>query len=139
MRLEEIARTQVFLKVAILTCIAGLLAALVTGGNPIAFRVVLVGCIVTIIGSGWMLVAVRDPEFTPIAIAVPACVIAIGAFGGVYYWGVGSPVAAMITYGIYFFSLGSHVKITTAIFTLVAASRPELRNALAQWFSDLRN
>ncbi len=121
MRFEEIARTQIFLKVAIVTCVAGVLAALVTEGDPIAFRVVMAGCVVTIIGSLWMLHSVRDPDFSPLAVAMPACVIAIGAFGGVYYWGVGSPVAAMITYGIYFFSLGSHVKITTAIFILVAA------------------
>jgi serine/threonine-protein kinase len=121
MRFEEIARTQIFLKVAIVTCVAGVLAALVTEGDPIAFRVVMAGCVVTIIGSLWMLYTVRDPDFPPLAVALPACVIAIGSFGGVYYWGVGSPVAAMITYGIYFFSLGSHVKITTAIFTLVAA------------------
>jgi eukaryotic-like serine/threonine-protein kinase len=120
MRFEEIARTQIFLKVAIVTCVAGVVAAMVTGGDPIAFRVVMAGCVVTIIGSIWMMWSVRDPDFSPLAVALPACVIGIGAFGGVYYWGFGSPVAAMITYGIYFFSLGSHVKITTALFMLVA-------------------
>ena len=43
-----------------------------------------------------MLVVVRDPDFTALELGLPACVIGIGAFGGVYYWGVGSPVAAMI-------------------------------------------
>ena len=38
----------------------------------------------------------------------PALVIAFGSFGGVYYWGARSPVAAMIVYGIYFFSLGAN-------------------------------
>ncbi|HEY5944720.1 MAG TPA: serine/threonine-protein kinase [Kofleriaceae bacterium] len=121
MRFEEIARTQIFLKVVMVTCVAGVMAAMVTGGDPIAFRVVMVGCVLTILGSLWMLYSVRNPDFTPLAVALPACVIAIGSFGGVYYWGVASPVAAMITYGIYFFSLGSHVKITTAIFILVAS------------------
>jgi serine/threonine-protein kinase len=121
MRFEEIARTQIFLKVAIVTCVAGVIAALMTGGNPIAFRVVMGGCIVTIVGCLWMLHAVKNPDFTPLAVALPACVVAFGAMGGLYYWGVASPVAAMIAYGIYFFSLGSHVKITTAIYILVAA------------------
>ncbi|HEY5928068.1 MAG TPA: serine/threonine-protein kinase [Kofleriaceae bacterium] len=121
MRFEEIARTQIFLKVAIVTCVAGVVAALITGGDPIAFRVVMAGCVVTILGSIWMLASMRDPEFSPIAVALPASVIAVGAMGGVYYWGVGSPVAAMLTYGIYFFSLGSHVKITTAMYILVAS------------------
>ena len=120
MRFEEIARTQIFLKVAIVTCVAGLIAALVTGGDPIAFRAVMGGCIITIIGSVWMLVVVRDPDFTALELGLPECVIGIGAFGGVYYWGVGSPVAAMITYGIYFFSLGSHPRMTTLMYILVA-------------------
>jgi serine/threonine-protein kinase len=121
MRFEEIARTQIFLKVAIVTCVAGMVAAMVTGGDPIAFRVVMGGCVLTILGSIWMLYSVREPDFSPMAVALPACVIGIGAFGGVYYWGFGSPVAAMITYGIYFFSLGSHVRITTALFIVVAS------------------
>jgi eukaryotic-like serine/threonine-protein kinase len=121
MRFEEIARTQIFLKVAIVTCVAGVIAAMATGGDPIAFRVVMAGCVVTILGSIWMLYSVRDPDFSPLAVALPACVIGVGAFGGVYYWGVGSPVAAMITYGIYFFALGSHVRITAILYILVAA------------------
>jgi serine/threonine-protein kinase len=121
MRLDEIARTQIFLKVAIMTSVAGVIAALVTGGDPVAFRVVMAGCITTIVGCGWMMWATRDAGFTPVAVALPAAVIGVGAMGGVYYWGVASPVAAMITYGIYFFSLGSHVKITTAMYILVAS------------------
>ena len=39
MRLEEIARTQIFLKVAIITSIAGVIAAFFTGGDAVAFNV----------------------------------------------------------------------------------------------------
>src|SRR5690606_31431827 len=84
MRLEEIARTQIFLKVAIVTCVAGVLAALITGGDPVAFNVVMAGCIVTVGGALWMYTVVRDPNFSPLAIALPAFVIGVGAFGGVY-------------------------------------------------------
>jgi len=121
MRLEEIARTQIFLKVAILTSFAGLLAALITGGNPIAFRVIMASCILTTIGSLWMLACVRDPAtYAPRMVVAPALVVAFGAFGGVYYWGAASPVAALITYGIYFFSLGSARQITAALYAVVA-------------------
>ncbi|CAN5178208.1 hypothetical protein BH11MYX1_BH11MYX1_04420 [soil metagenome] len=121
MRLEEIGRAQVFVKVALLTCIAGLVAAFVTSGDPIALRVVIVGCVVTAIGTGWMLTIVRDPaKYSARAIFTPALLIGFAAFGGVYYWGVASPVAAMITYGIYFFSLGSNAAIVTAIYGLVS-------------------
>jgi len=121
MRLEEIARTRIFLQVAILTTVAGVVASLFTGGDPIGFRALLAGGVLTTLGSLWMLRTVRNPDFPPLAVALSACTIALGAFGGVYYWGVGSPIAAMITYGIYFFSLGSHVRITTAIYALIAA------------------
>jgi eukaryotic-like serine/threonine-protein kinase len=121
MRLEELARTQIFLKVAMLTSLAGVLVALATGGDPIAFRVVMVGCIVTMTGSLWMFAKVRDPaKFSYRAVYAPALVIAFGAFGGVYYWGPASPVAAMITYGIYFFSLSANARITTAMYIVVS-------------------
>jgi serine/threonine-protein kinase len=121
MRLEEIARTQIFLKVAIITSVAGVLVAFVTAGDPIGFRVVMTGCIVTSLGALWMLRNVSDPAlYSPRKILPPALVIAFGAFGGVYYWGVGSPVAAMLTYGIYFFSLGANARLTTAMYILVS-------------------
>ena len=48
-------------------------------------------------GSGWMLSVVRRPEtYTARRILGPAIVISFAAFGGVYYWGVGSPVAAIV-------------------------------------------
>ena len=122
MRLEELARTAIFLKVAIFTCFGGAGVALATGGDPIAFRVVMAGCLVTALGCLWMLTIIRDPaKYTPVRSIPPMLVIAFGAFGGVYYWGVASPVAAMITYGIYFFSLGSSARLTIAMYLFVAA------------------
>jgi eukaryotic-like serine/threonine-protein kinase len=126
MRLEEVARTQIFLKVAIVTCFAGVIAALMTHADPVGFRVVMAGCIVTIVGAIWMLNAVKDPSWTSVSVAIPACVIAVGAMGGLYYWGVGSPVAAMIAYGIYFFSLGSHLMLTAMMYIFVACMHGSL-------------
>jgi eukaryotic-like serine/threonine-protein kinase len=121
MRLEEIQRTRVFLKVAIATGLAAVIAAMVANGDPIAFRVVLAGCLTTTAGAVWMLLLLRDPDrYSARTILPAALVIALGSFGGVYYWGVGSPVAAMFVYGIYFFSLGANARITTAMYILIA-------------------
>jgi len=121
MRLEEITRTRVFVKVVIVTNLAALIAASATGGDPIAFRVVVIGCILSTLGAGWMLRVTSDPAtYSARRILPPALVIAFGAFSGVYYWGCASPVAAMIVYGIYFFSLGANVRLTTAMYVLVA-------------------
>jgi serine/threonine-protein kinase len=121
LRLDEIARTRVFLKVAIVTCVAGAIAALVTGGDPIALKVVLTTCAVVSLGALWMLHVARDPQsYAAIRLLAPGILIALGAFGGVYYWGTASPTAAMIAFGIYFFSLGANAAITTACYVLVA-------------------
>jgi serine/threonine-protein kinase len=121
MRLDEIARTRVFLKVALFTSVAGAIAAMVTSGDPIAFWVVIGGCIVTAVGAAMMLAVTADPSrYSPRTILPSALVIAVGAFAGVYYWGVASPVAAMIVFGIYFFSLGADARITTSMYALVA-------------------
>ncbi len=121
MRQDEIARTRIFLKIAIATCFAGVLVAIITGGDPVAFKVVCASCVVTSVGSGWMLWLARDAAtYTPRRALIPALLIAFGSFGGVYYWGTASPVAAMLTYGIYFFSLGVNARIVTAMYVLVA-------------------
>jgi serine/threonine-protein kinase len=123
MKHEEIARTQVFLRAAIATSIAAVVIAVLTGGDPVAFRLVIAGCITTTAGASWMLWVTRDPQrYSQRSILVPALVIAIGSFGGVYYWGVGSPVAAMIVYGIYFFALGANGRLVTAMYILVAVT-----------------
>jgi len=121
MRQDEVTRTRIFLKVAIATCFAGVIVALITGGDPIAFRIICASCVVNVFGAVWLLHLARDVQtYTPRKALVPAMLIAFGAFGGVYYWGVASPVAAMLTYGIYFFSLGINARIVTSMYVLVA-------------------
>jgi serine/threonine-protein kinase len=122
LKLDELARTRIFLKIALLTCVAGATVSVVTSGDPIAFRVVIAGCVITAIGAMWMLYTISDAaRFSPRRVVLPACVIAVGSFGGVYYWGCASPVAAMIVYGIYFFSLGANARLTTAMYIAVAS------------------
>jgi serine/threonine-protein kinase len=131
MRLEELSRSEIFLKLAILTAIMGLFVALLTHGDPVAFRLLAGGCGVTTLGAIWMLRLVATPEaYSARAILPPALVIALGSFGGVYYWGVASPVAAMITYGIYFFSLGSLAGIIGGMYALVAVVHAALGFAI---------
>jgi eukaryotic-like serine/threonine-protein kinase len=120
MRMEEIARAQVFLRIVVVTSIAGLIAALATRGDRVAELVQLSGCMLTLAGALWMWHAVDPARYSAKEMVGPALVISFGAFGGVYYWGCASPVAAMITYGIYFFSLGANTLLTTSMYVLVA-------------------
>jgi eukaryotic-like serine/threonine-protein kinase len=131
MRLEELSRSEIFLRIAIVTAVAGLIVAMLTDGDPIAFRLLALGCGVNVLGAIWMLRIVRRPTtYSGRKILPPALVIALGAFGGVYYWGVASPVAAMITYGIYFFSLGSLAGVIGGMYLLVAVVHAALGFAI---------
>ena len=139
LRLEELSRSEIFLKVAIVTALMGLFVAMLTHGDPVAFRLLAGGVGVTILGALWMLRIVRSPErYTPRTVLPSALVIALGSFGGVYYWGVASPVAAMITYGIYFFSLGSLRDIISGMYALVAIVHGALGYAIIAGLIDDR-
>ena len=64
---------------------------------------------------------IRDPAtYDPRRLLTPALPIVFGSMSGVYYWGAGSPVAAMLVYGIYFFSLGVDRRVPTSMYALVA-------------------
>ena len=121
MRLDELARTRVFLKVAILLCVGGTIVALSTGGDAIAQRVVVIGSLLGAVGAVWVLGLTRnEASYDQKRVVVPALLIVAGSMSGVYYWGAASPVAAMLVYGIYFFSLGSSREVTGAMYLLVA-------------------
>ena len=131
MRFDEIARTRVFVRVVLGVTLAGLVGAFATNGDPVALRFVILGCVLTGIGSVWGLRVTSDPlHYTPRAVLPPGLCIALGAFGGVYYWGCASPVAAMIAYGIYFFSLSAHARLTLGLYLLVAVLHALLCGAI---------
>ncbi|HEU0033976.1 MAG TPA: serine/threonine-protein kinase [Kofleriaceae bacterium] len=121
MRLDEIQRTRVFLKVAIATCVAAITVVAITGHDASGMAIIVSGCTIVTIGAVWILALMRQPDnYVPRRILPGVLLIALGAMGGVFYWGAASPVAAMVVYGIYFFSLGANARITTAMYVLVA-------------------
>ncbi|HEX8114264.1 MAG TPA: serine/threonine-protein kinase [Kofleriaceae bacterium] len=123
MKLDEVARTRVFLQVVFALCAGGIIVALSTAGDHVAKVVVLVGSVGSAVGAAVVLGLTRDPtRYEPSRLFVPALLIVFGSMSGVYYWGAGSPVAAMLVYGIYFFSLGADRRVTTAMYALVAAT-----------------
>jgi len=121
MRLDEIERSRVFLKVVLAICFGGIVVAFTASGDPVARRVVLLGTLSSLVGAAWILVITRDPaKYELRRIIAPGMLIISGSMAGVYYWGTASPVAAMIVYGIYFFSLASSARITTGVYLLIA-------------------
>ena len=131
MRLDEIARTRVFLKVVIALCLGGVLVAFLSSGDAIARRVVLVGTVIAVGGALGLLSVTRDAARYDANKLLPyGTAIVIGSMSGVYYWGTASPVAAMIVYGIYFFSLGSNGRVIAGMYALVAVGHGALGLAI---------
>ena len=121
MKVDEIERTRVFLKVAFLISVGGAIIALITSGDVIAQRVVTIGSAFGAVGAVWILLHLRHADdYEQRRIILPGLCLVIGAMSGVYYWGAGSPVAAMLVYGIYFFSLGSSRNVTLGMYLTVA-------------------
>ena len=112
MKFEEIERMRVFLLMSVLLSIGAAGSVALLDGDPFAFRVVIAGCILVCVGAGLLYNIIRDPaRYTLGKISFAATIVAISAYGGVYYWGLASPAVAMILYGIYFFSLGLDVRV----------------------------
>ncbi len=127
MKLDEVARTRVFLKVCLVTCASGIAIALLSGGDPVARNIVIIGSLGASLGALWMLWLTRTPElYTGSSLMLPGLAIIFGSMAGVYYWGVASPVAALLVYGIYFFSLGSNRRVTFAMYLIVAVAHAVL-------------
>jgi eukaryotic-like serine/threonine-protein kinase len=122
MKFDEVARTRIFLKVVLAITAGGIIVALSTGGDPVAKVVVVVGSAMAALGTLVILAITRDPAgYDQKKLVLPALPIVFGSMSGVYYWGTGSPVAAMLVYGIYFFSLGANRSVTRAMYALVAS------------------
>ncbi len=127
MRFDELERTRIFLKVIFAVCVGGIIVALTAQGDPVARNVVLVGTGGALVGIGWMLLVTRNAAtWDNKKFLFPALAIVFGSMAGVYYWGTASPVAAMLVYGIYFFSLSSNVRLTTSIYLLIAITHGAL-------------
>jgi serine/threonine-protein kinase len=123
MKIDELARTRVFLKVVFALTGGGIIVVLSTGGDHLAKLVVIAGSIAAALAAALTFAITRDPAtYDPRKLLIPALPIVFGSMSGVYYWGAGSPVAAMLLYGIYFFSLGADRRVPTAMYALVAVS-----------------
>jgi tRNA A-37 threonylcarbamoyl transferase component Bud32 len=127
MKFDEIARTRVFLRFVFALCAGGVIVALSTGGDEVAKVVVLVGSVAAALGGVVAYLMIRDPAtYDSAKLIFPALPIVFGSMSGVYYWGVGSPVAAMLVYGVYFFSLRADRRAPTTMYALVAATHAVL-------------
>ena len=123
MRLEEIERSRVFIKVALVITVVGIITAATSPGDSVARIVVVVASLASAAGQLRALQILANPAtYNPRRLLVPIQLIAIGAMAGIYYWGTVSPVTGMLVYGIYFFSLSADRFTTTFAYAFVAGT-----------------
>ncbi len=119
MRAEEVERTRAFSKLAIAIGVGAMAAVSMAGGHPLAKAVFAATVAVMVAAVGWLLLQLRDPQrFTPSRVVLPGIAGFIAVLGGVLYWGVASPAAAVMLFGIYFFSLGQDLRGTLTMYVV---------------------
>jgi serine/threonine-protein kinase len=138
LRLEEVERTRVFLKVSIAIVVAAVAAVYTAGGDTTAQLVVTGGCVLVFATALWLLAVIKDvAHYSQERITLGSAIIAFGAFGGVYYWGIVSPATALILFGIYFFSFGGSKRATLGIYLLCASLHAAMALAIGMgWMED---
>jgi serine/threonine-protein kinase len=121
MRRDELERSRVFVKVALVITLSGIVVALSTSGDAVARAVVLAGSTISGAACVWLLAMMRDAAtYHPRKLLVPALGLVLGAMSGVYYWGTASPITGLCVFGIYFFGLSSDLRSTAIIYAAIA-------------------
>ncbi len=121
MRQEEVARTHMFVKIALAIVAAIAVALPFLSGDPTAKTVVAVALVPAALASIWLLVKTRDPTaYRTVDATIVAAAQCGAAYAGVFYWGIFSPAPAIILLGIYFFSLGGSRQATLFIYLVCA-------------------
>jgi serine/threonine-protein kinase len=91
------------------------------GGDPTAKAVAFGALASMMVAVGWLIVTTRDPaRFSPTKVTVAAVPGFLAALAAVNYWGVVSPAAAVLLFGIYFFALGSSTRAIVGLYLLAA-------------------
>jgi serine/threonine-protein kinase len=118
---EEIARTRTFAKMALLVAAVLSVALAAAGGHPTA-KAALFGALASMcVSVGWLLVVSRDPaRFSQTKVNVAAVPGFLAVIAGIHYWGIASPAAAVLLFGIYFFALGASTRAVVGFYLLGA-------------------
>ncbi|HEY1694105.1 MAG TPA: protein kinase [Polyangiaceae bacterium] len=121
LHLQEIARTRVFVVVAAIFALGVALTLSVLGGDPTAKRIFLFATAAIIASCGWLAWELRRDEGYTIERATTVAYVSIcSAFAGIWYFGVFSPAAAIIPFGLSFFSIGQSTRAVFAVYATCA-------------------
>ena len=107
LHVQEIERTRVFTSTVVVFAILVAISMALIGGDPVAKRVLLVAIAAIVVSCGWLRWQVRrDEGYTVARATIVAYIAVLGAFTGVWFFGVFSPASLVLPFGLSFFSLG---------------------------------
>jgi tRNA A-37 threonylcarbamoyl transferase component Bud32 len=121
LHLQEVARTRAFVVVTGFFAVLVAITLTVVGGDPTAKRVLwagLAGVFAACATLGWVIR--RDEGYTIGRAMVAAYVCICGAFTGIWYFGVYSPAAMILPFGLSFFSIGQSGRGVFAVYATCA-------------------
>ena len=121
LNVQEIARTRTF--TVIVVVFASLVIALLAlvGGDPGAKRLFVASLVGIAIASAWLRWQVRTDEGYTVARATSVAYVTIlGAFTGIWFFGVFSPAPMILPFGIAFFSIGQSRAAVTSVYVTCA-------------------
>ncbi len=131
LRVQEVAQTRAFIRLVLVLAAVTAACLCVVGGDPLAKRV-LVASQLPIVGMaawlGWTLG--RDDEYRAGRIVTSAFAAVLGAFGGIYFFGVFSPAPVVLPLGLYFFSGAKSRTATLSVFATCAIGYAALALAI---------
>jgi serine/threonine-protein kinase len=123
LHLEEIGRTRIFVRYAMALAVAVAAAAPLAGGDATGKGVLYAGLVIILAVTGWLAWQMRDDAgYTIRRVLVAAYGCMIGAFCGIWFFGVYSPAPIILPFGLYFFSAGQSRRATMAVFLSVAVT-----------------
>jgi eukaryotic-like serine/threonine-protein kinase len=120
LRQAEILRTRRFVPFVVALALAGALLAPFADGDAFAMIVVYVGITCGLVGMGFLFWLAGDVDrFRDRHVALAYSGVMTAVFSGVYYWGIFSPAAAIVAFGLFFVALGN-ARIGLALYILSA-------------------
>jgi hypothetical protein len=132
LHVQEIERTRVFTTTVVVFAVLVAISLALIGGNPVAKRMLLVALVAIVASCGWLRWQVRRDEGYSVARATVVAYIAVlGAFTGVWFFGVFSPAPLVLPFGLSFFSLGQDRRAAFTVYLACAVIQAGLMIAVA--------
>jgi eukaryotic-like serine/threonine-protein kinase len=121
LHVQEIARTRTFTVLVIVFASLVIGTLTIVGGNPSAKRLFMASLTAIVVASAWLRWQVRKDEGYTVARATAAAYVTIlGAFTGIWFFGVFSPAPMILPFGIAFFSIGQSRAAVTSVYATCA-------------------